>query len=171
MINKIIFSIVFVSLLWSNSTENTDKFLVIDSKTYNKIENLNVLNGGIKTDYVIYNKLIDNSTLKKFYPEIFAYNGQKCYTIQSINISTSNKKNINIKKEIEKLRILNLLHNTSNKYKIQYALDIETIKAVGIICDYKLHIRNKDYMVGDNIGKFYIKSINTKNDNLILGIK
>jgi len=169
MIIKVILASMLITSLWGDSTE--DKFLVIDSKTYTKIEKLNVLNGGIKTNYVIFSKLVDNDAMQEKYPEIFAYNGQKCFSIQSVYVNKTNKKASNSKKEIEKLKMLNLLHNTSSDYMSNLNLNINTIQAVGIICENKLHIRSKDYKIGDSIDKYYLKSINSKKSNIVLGIK
>ena len=170
MIGKLIFSATIVSSLWSSSPSD-DKFLVIDSTTYNKIKKLNVLNGGIKTNYVIYSSLIDTKTMQNKYPEIFAYNGEKCYSIQSVYLNNKKVKKFDLTKEIEKLKLLNLLHNTSNNYNVTSTLNPQIIQAVGIICNNKLHIRGKDYSTGDNIGKYYIKSINSSNSNIIVGVK
>ena len=173
MIGKFIISTALVSSLWCTTFDkNTNKFLVVDTKTFNKIKKLNVLNGGIKTNYVIKSKNIDDETMQKYYPELFAYSGEKCYSIQNVFIYKSKDKKLPLKKEIEKLRILNILHNTENDYKTINKLDMQTIQAIGIICNGKLHLRNKDYKIGDNIySNYYIKSIDQNMANVILGVQ
>ena len=171
MIGKFILSVGIVSSLWANTTKDNNKFLVVDSDTYNKIEKLNILNGGIKTKYVIKSKKINESDMEMYYPEIFAYDGKSCTSIQNVYIYKVKKKNFNINKEIKKLKLLNILHNSKNDYNINKKLDMKTIQAVGILCTDTLHIRNKDYNIGDNIANYYIKSIDQNMANVILGVK
>jgi len=168
MIKNVIMSTILMSTLWSNDVTN-NKFLVIDKPTYDRIEKLNILNDGIDTDYIIFSKLIDDKTMQTVYPEIFAYNGKKCYSIQNVYLHNKKNKEFNLNKEVEKLRLLNILHNSKNKYDVNNNLNIQTIQAVGILCDNTLHIRNKNYKVSDRINNYYIKSINTKFSNVILG--
>jgi len=126
----------------------------------------------IKKDYIVKNKDISDEVLKKYYPEIFTYDGNICYCIKDVYIYKSKNIKSSLKNEIEKLKLLNILHNIKYEYKTKTKLNMQTVQAVGIICNKTLHLRNKDYKVSDNIfSNYYIKLIDSNNSNIVLYVK
>lgn len=164
--------VLLVSLLSSFifAAEDGAKFLVIDNKIFNKIETLNILNGGIKKDRIIKSTRLDNASMKRFYPEYFLYDGEECVTINDVIFKSSSKKDIkmpirgekNIKKEIRKIKLLQLLTDEGNSFSTS-KVSKEILKSAGVICNKNIYFRGKDYRQKDKIGSIRIKKIDVDN--------
>ena len=172
---KIILTILFFYTI-SFSAQTGGKFLVLDMDTYNMIENTNILNGGINKSVVVSSNRITKEDLKKYYLEYFLFKGKKCNRINSI---TDTKSNImenysfytnekEIKKEIKRLKLLQILHDDSEIKGNYNRISYETIKSLSLICNKKVIFRNKMYQKNGYIGKFKIIKIDSLNSVLTL---
>jgi len=174
MINKII---ITLTLMYSVSSANTDaKFLVLDSKTYEQIENLNILNGGIKKNIVVSSTELNKEVLLQKYPEIFLYSGRKCTILNEIvTKSTKTRKSMlelqnkkNITKMIQKVKLLQLLVDNNSFEENNSKITLELIKSIGMICDNRLFVRGKYYNKNDLISSFKIIEIDSKSSTIII---
>ncbi len=177
MIFRYLLVSVFILSLSFAKTNDAAKFLVVEKKVYNKIEALNILNGGIKRDYTVNSIKLSESSLKKYYPEFYLYNASTiCYNINKVyinehNLNTKVKyyKNVNdIKKEIKKIKLLQILSESKYKNTELRNININTIKSVGLLCDGNLFLRGKIYSKNSTLDRYKIKSINMKNASLSL---
>lgn len=162
--------IIVMFLLTNIYASNSAKLLVVDKNIYEKIENLNLLNDGLKKRYLISSIDINEKDLKRLYPEYFIYNGAKCNIINEVsitNIDTLKSDIIKIKDKtkkeiIKKIRLLQILADDNSNEKIN-SNDIQNkILNLGFICDDKLLIRNRKYNVGDVLGDKKINLIDNK---------
>ena len=178
MIVKLLCSICLLySLSYANKV-NDAKFLVVDKNTYDKIEVLNILNGGINKEYIVSSKRLSQDNLKKYYPEFFVFSGPVC---NSINKIVFTKKEFNedikllvkeeeIKTEVNKIKLLQMLNEANGVINIS-KVNTNIIKSLGIICNNRVFLRGKFYGEDDLIGKLKIKSINSKNSSIYLEVK
>lgn len=171
----LILCVALVSFSIAKSNEQA-KFLVVDTMVYEKIETLNILNGGIKKEYVITSKRLSKDSLKKFYPEYFLYDGPTCYNINKIYLNTKDKNENfdylkdtkDIKKEIKKIKLLQMLNETSYENVSLSKINDKIIKSIGVLCDDNLFLRGKVYNNNSKIGSYKVKSINMKNASISL---
>ena len=162
---KVLFLFLFL-FLNSLFSANNAKLLVVDKNIYEKINNLNILNDGIKVKYLISSTDI-NSELKKIYPEYYLYNGEKCNIINEIsltNIDTFKKENLKYKPKkiqdiVKKVKLLQILLNDNKKSLVNNKNLMHTIISLGVICDNKLIIKGNEYLLGDDIANNKINLI------------
>jgi hypothetical protein len=168
--------LVLTCLLFSISYGNKDaKFLVVDANAYEKIEVLKILNGGIKKEYVISSKSLSKDSLKRYYPEYFLFDGPICFNINNITIDKKSDKDITIlknehkiKKEVKKIKLLQMLNESKFENVGLSQINDIIIKSVGVLCEDNLFLRGKVYSKNSKIGKYQIKSINVKNTSIHL---
>jgi len=175
LISKFLITAVLLTGV-ANATEDNAKFLVVDSKTHEKIKILNILNGGIEKEYIISSLKLAKKDLEKYYPEYFLYDGLKCNTINSIQ---TNKNNLNkkvtvlsedkdIKNEIKKIKLLQMLNDEISTNIDTSTVNPSIVKAIGVLCSSRLFLRGQSYGKGDVVGNMIIKSINTKNSSILV---
>lgn len=166
---------------FADDKKSVAKILVVDKQSYEKIETVNILKGGIDKKFVINSSRLSTDNMKKFYPEYFLYSGQRCQLINKIEVINKEYKNTHdvtaisnsatMKKEIEKLKLLQALVDIGYKNNNTYDLNRDSIKAFGILCDGKLMIRQKFYEQNNFIGKYKIRKINTTDNSLYLEVR
>jgi hypothetical protein len=154
------------------------KLLVVDSNTYKKIDDLKILDGGINKKLLIKSSRLDNESLKKYYPAFSAFEGKTCNLLNGVKIinrpddilySTSKITNEDdIKKEVKKIKLLQILNDSNQDTNFFSKLDKNRIKSIGILCDGNLILRGKVYRKNSSIGNLKIKDINIKNNFLFL---
>jgi hypothetical protein len=169
MLKKVLFAGLLSSCLWAS--QEGAKFLVIENELFNKIETLNILNGGIKKDKIIKSTRINEDNMKKYYPEYFLYEARECVKINDMRIKNGKNSNrittlikneTQIKEEIKKIKLLQVLTDYGNVYNTS-KVSKEIIEAVGIICDQNIYFRGKSYKTNDTIGTIKINKIDTNN--------
>jgi len=162
-----------------NAADDNAKFLVVDGKTYNKIQVLNILNGGIEKEYIVSSLKLSQKSLEKYYPEYFIYSGLKCNVINKIytNGKKSNTK-INlltkendIKNEVKKVKLLQMLNDENPSNISTSSMNPELIKALGVLCGNRLFLRGQSFGANDVLGNTIIKNINSKNSTISLESK
>ena len=154
---KVVFLFLFLFLNSLFSAENA-KLLVVDKNIYEKINNLNILNNGIKVKYLISSTKFNNN-LKDIYPEYYLYNGEKCNIVNEVsftNIDTFKKNNLKYEPKntfdiVKKVKLTQILLNDNEEKLVDNNELMHTIISLGAICKNKLIIRGKEYFVGDNI--------------------
>lgn len=176
---KVFFLIVsFSLLLLAKDVNSVAKILVVDKNAYDKIESVNILNGGLKKKIVVASSKVSQDDLKRYYPEYFLYEGNKCHLINKIELDDKIYSDIMpiedadfIKKEIEKIKMIQALVDIGYKNNDVADLNKDSLKAFGIICDDSIMIRQKFYKESDNIGNLIIKKIDAKNNSVYLEVK
>jgi len=170
-------TLLLVSL--ANAKDNNAKFLVVDSKTYEKIEVLNILNGGIEKEFIVSSSKLSKNSLAKYYPEYFIYNGIKCNVINNVQNNTNNinqkvkllTKENDIKDEVKKIKLLQMLNDINPTNINTSRINKELIKSLGLICGNRLFIRGKSFGQGDSLGNIMIKKINQNNSSISIESK
>ena len=178
MINKFLVTALLFASTVNASNENA-KFLVVDGATYNKIEVLNILNGGIEKEYIVSSSKLSNKSLEQYYPEYFIYSGLKCNVINKI--TSKNKiskqkvkiltKENDIKNEVKKVKLLQMLNDENSTNISTSVMNQELIKALGVICGNRLFLRGQSFGAGDIVGNSKIKYIDAKNSTISLESK
>lgn len=175
--NFLVAAMLFVG--YANASEENAKFLVVDGKTYNKIKILNILNGGLEKEYIVSSLNLSQKDLEKYYPEYFIYNGLKCNIVNNI-VNSSKKSNEkitmlkkvdDIKNEVKKIRLLQMLNDENAANIDTSSMNSELIKALGVLCGNRLFIRGLSFGKGDLVGNVKIKHINAKNASISLESK
>ena len=179
MLRFLFITIVFINFLQASQKDDDAKFLVLDNQTYSKIKILNILNGGIDKKYLISSSRLSNSDLIKYYPEYYLYNAEQCYIINNITIGKKNttinikkiKDENSIKKEIKKIKLLQMLSDNNSNAITSSNISPKIIKSLGYICNSKLIFKNKSYEIEDTIGNFVIKMLDNKAHTIRLEVK
>jgi len=172
---KLIFLIVMVSNIFANQDA---KLILIQNDVYSKIKNLNLLNDGIKKNYLISSTNLNTSDLEELYPEYFIYNGENCNLINKVSITDLNTlksdvqvKTIFSKKDLVKeIKLLQILYDYENNKNLLDNDLKNIILSLGIICNNKLVLHNKEYIIGDTINNNKINLID-KNKSILYLIK
>lgn len=181
-------SLLISGLLLSSSfgdNSSGGKFIVVDNTTFEKVKTLNMLEGGIKQQFVLSSTKIDSSDLNKYYPEHLLYDGEKCTVVNDVIDVDTNAQVVasviklktpsKIDDEVKKIKLLQILVNSSNKSEIQKNTientTPKTIKAIGIICDNELVLRGKRYEQDDLVGNIRINSISKTNSTVYVRVR
>lgn len=172
---------LFCSISFADDTKDVAKILVVDKSAYEKIDTVNILNGGLTKQYVVNSSRINEKNLKDYYPEYFLYTGKRCQLINKVEIINEEyddthdasiiTDSASMKKEIEKLKMLQALVDIGYKNLDTYDLNRDSIKAFGILCDGKIIIRQKSYMEKDLIGNLKVRKIDTRDNSIYLEVK
>lgn len=171
MIKKVLLSGLFLTQIFANEDA---KFLVIENKLFEKIETLNILEGGIKKDFIVKSTRLSETSMKKFYPEYFAYDAKECVKINQI-VNFNEKPTMfrtktltnesEIKNEIKKIKLLQLLNDFGENFTTSMSSK-SIIKSVGVICSDTLLFRGKSYKKESTIGAIKIKNMEQSNGTL-----
>lgn len=170
MLKKVIFSFGFLgsTLLFAQGA----KFLVVEDALFNKIETLNILNGGIKKDHIIKSTKLSDDDMKKYYSEYFLYDATECNKINKIVVvKDSNYPKQNMGKltsenekldEIKSLKLLQILNDYGKNFTTS-KVSTEIVESVGVICDNKLLFRGQNFAENSMLNEIKIKKIDEAN--------
>lgn len=170
MLFKFLIGVVFAVL--SVFASEGGKFVVMDNGTFDKLQTLKVLDGGLKKQIVLSSTKLSSDDLKIFYPEYFLYSGEKCTLINDVvNIHSKNSGHITINKltedkekevEVKKIKLLQILVDSNDK-KTTVTPNEKSLKALGMICDGEVKFQGQKYINEDQMGNLKIESISTLN--------
>ena len=153
--------------------------MVVEKKLYDKIETLNILNGGIKKEFIVTSTKLDNDSIKKYYPEFFAYDAKICVKINQVvdykvvDYKSKPKKYKNsiltrekeIKTEIKKIKLLQLLNDFGENFTTSTPNET-IIKSTGVICTDGLYFRGQNYKANTSLGTLELKQMDLNNGTL-----
>lgn len=174
MLIKFLLTIFILSNL-SFADDDGAKFLVVDNPTYEKIEKLNLLNGGINKEYIVSSSRLTLEDLKQYYPEYFLYQGEICNAVNKVvKVSEKNKVKSTepvlalktkeeIQDEVRKIKLLQMLSEAKQDTINTSTINEKIIKGIGIVCDNKLVLKGKKYSANDTVGTAKIDSISIIN--------
>jgi hypothetical protein len=179
---KVLFLLISFSIvLFANDTKSVAKILVVDKAAFEKIESVNILNGGLQKRFVISSSRISQNDLKEFYPEYFLYKGLNCQLINKVEVINQEYKESHdaspirskaqVKREIEKIKMVQALVDIGYKNLNTLDLNRDSIKAFGILCNNQIIIREKAYKEKDFIGNLKIRRIDSKDNSIYLEVK
>jgi hypothetical protein len=181
MKKTLFFLIAFSIALVANETKSVAKILVVDKAAYEKIESVNILNGGLAKRFVVSSSRLSLKDMKKYYPEYFLYKGENCQLINKVEVinkeydkahdSSPIASEALVKKEIEKLKMVQALVDIGYKNINTFDLNRDSIKAFGIMCKNKVMIRQKLYKEKQYIGNFKIRKIDSNDNSMYLEVK
>lgn len=176
MLKKVLLgSFLFTSLYASEGA----KFLVVENELFDKINTLNILDGGIKKKMLINSTKLSTESMKKYYPEFFLYDAKVCTKINEIkefdkkpfkNENIVLSKESEIKDEIKKIKLLQILNDYGKVFttsKPSKAIILST----GVICGDDLVLRGKTFKKEMILGDIQIKSMNQKDGILYVKTK
>jgi hypothetical protein len=169
-------SALILLVTFSCANEEGGKFLVLDNTTFDTIDKLNILNGGIKKKVVISSVRLKEEDLLQFYPEYFLFTGEKCSIINNIETTNSNNNNNmvlldrkdDLLKEVKKIKLLQLVNDYIDSDVMMTSISKELIQSAGVICEKRLLLRGRYYKINDTLSSLKIKSIDVQNSTLLI---